>query len=888
MLSFREYLNRGQQPQQSAPSAQLRTVSQPKQSLNFLEKGVSAVSNFLGGFAQPKQIIGKTLGGIGTQITPTIKKVFDSGLVGVNGATGPSLQQNIASIAQKFPDTTVKVNETKKQGFGKYEASLGPIKVPVSEMGAKALPFISSMPGEIIRSYGRTADRDALPKTIEGARKLPEQVAQAVKDPKKGLEILNNPAVENALNASDVFTLGAGTVIKSGLRKGLTRTAGKELVEEGAEKGIREGVEKAIKAVPSLDKIDIQEGLKAITRFDDLRGNAKYVAGQGIEDERFIRELASDYIDPKFATEAPTENVAQELLNAIRVEQKKPTVTLSPDTSIVENKRVIKPLPQSPLEKVIAALNEAKPLQKGQEAAYREARGRRILQAQQAVENAGGGREGAIARLSSFKGELAPKAQFEGIESSLEAGDIDALHNMINENKVITEFEKIPASKGLEKLFKGQVPVKNELKLLDEVFGTDFTNAALSNLSTMQKIGNMAADVLNVPRSIMSSTDLSAPLRQGVVMAPSHPKDFLRSFKNMFGYTFSQKKFDNFYKELPKRPNYPKMRDSGLDITNVGPISAREEAFQSNLAEKIPFLGSLVKASGRGYTGFLNNFRADLFDTLYKNGVKLGKGDDPVYLRSLANFINTATGRGELRNIPGIGKQLEASAPILNASFFSPRLIASRISFFNPAYYARMEPTVRKEAAKSIVAFVGSGMTILGLAALAGAEVETDPTSADFGKIKVGNTRYDIWGGFQPYATFIARMLLGRQKSTTTGGTFKYGEGYKPTTRLSTALRFAQGKLGPVPSFFVDALAGEDFEHNEFDLTETDPLKNPVTKRLVPLMFNDIVDNINEYGPLGPIISIPGFFGVGQATYQKKPSGRSSSSSKPGIGTSIR
>ena len=70
---------------------------------------------------------------------------------------------------------------------------------------------------------------------------------------------------------------------------------------------------------------------------------------------------------------------------------------------------------------------------------------------------------------------------------------------------------------------------------------------------------------------------------------------------------------------------------------------------------------------------------------------------------------------------------------------------------------------VRKEAARDLVAFLGIGASVLGLAKMAGAEIETEPTSSDFGKIKIGNTRYDIWAGFQQFARFGATLTEHRK-----------------------------------------------------------------------------------------------------------------------------
>lgn len=526
-----------------------------------------------------------------------------------------------------------------------------------------------------------------------------------------------------------------------------------------------------------------------------------------------------------------------------------------------------------PEQRLVDALSTNKGLRAKQEALYTGERSQRIAKALDAGQAAGGGEAGFYAKKGQLSGKFdVVQNENASLRSQLSQSDIDGLINKIDSSPALTDYEKIPATDALINLMqKGKIPTESELAKLNTVFKPETIKAIIGSRSTMQKIYSTAVDVGNVPRSIMSSFDFSAPLRQGSVLASSHPKEFTKAFKNMFGYAFSEKKFMQRGADILEHPNYLKAKDANLAFTVPGSVTQGEEAFMSNLAEKLPIIGRFIRGSDRAYTGFLNDLRFGTFNSLLKGGEKMGKGDDAKYLSSLGDFVNTATGRGNLANIPLAGKTLEASAPLLNAAFFSPRLIASRVSFFNPVWYAKMDPTVRKEAAKSIVAFVATGMTILGLSQLVGADkAETDPTSADFGKIKTGNTRYDIWGGFQPYATFIARMILNHQKSTTTGGTLQYGKGYKPETRYSVAGRFLQGKLSPNASLAADAMMGQDFERNKFDLTNPDLFVNPLAKRVTPLILSDLKSNIDEYGAFGPLFSIPGLFGVGGQTYRKK------------------
>jgi hypothetical protein len=43
--------------------------------------------------------------------------------------------------------------------------------------------------------------------------------------------------------------------------------------------------------------------------------------------------------------------------------------------------------------------------------------------------------------------------------------------------------------------------------------------------------------------------------------------------------------------------------------------------------------------------------------------------------------------------------------------------------------------------------------------------VEIDPRSTDFGKIKVGNIRWDIWGGFQQWVRVASQLATGERKT---------------------------------------------------------------------------------------------------------------------------
>lgn len=519
---------------------------------------------------------------------------------------------------------------------------------------------------------------------------------------------------------------------------------------------------------------------------------------------------------------------------------------------------------QVTIGKLLDTMKKAKPIRAETERLFTQERAIRAAKGTEALEAVPGER-GFFAALSRLKGEL-PKAQFEPIRGRLIQEEIDDLFDYIKNFQGLDFYDKISTMHGLQKVLGeagGAIPQENELKLLRTVFGEDFVREILRKRPIGEKILQGIADTFNIPRALMSSVDMSAPLRQGLILSIHKPQKALSAFGQMFRYFFDERYFQAAMDDILKRPTAPLMKESKLYIADVTgqaiTLAQKEERFLSNFAAKIPVIGKLVKASERAYAGFLNKLRADIFDDISKEYMRGGitPENNPEVFRRLAEFINVMSGRGDL-------KKLAPAGPIWNAVFFSPRFMWSRLQMMNPYWYFSQPPVVRKEAAKAMVKFIGTGLGILTLAKLGGAEVEDDPRSSDFGKIKLGNARWDIWAGFQQWVRFTAQMMTGEVKSITTGQIRPLTKKEFPfTTRLDHFFRFLRGKLAPVPSFITDLLQGETLIGKDVTLDQE------TYEKIVPIYIQDLADAVRELGVTGVFaVGVPGFFGIGTQVFQ--------------------
>jgi len=352
---------------------------------------------------------------------------------------------------------------------------------------------------------------------------------------------------------------------------------------------------------------------------------------------------------------------------------------------------------------------------------------------------------------------------------------------------------------------------------------------------------------------LLATADLSATLRQGILLTFGQPVQTSKAFLSELKVIFSEKN----YKEIDTLVHNMVYAEKGeqhklylAPIEEAAKISTLEESYMGRVIERVPIIGQIVRASERAYNTFLNVQRAEVWSYWCRKWENTGKTwkdyDD------LASFINHATGRGDLG-------ALENAGAWLNAAFFAPRYLASRIQA--PLDLITSTPAVRKVVARNLIAFVATGMSALALASLAGAETEDDPRSADFGKIKIGNTRIEFWGGYLPYVRFLTQVITEQRKVTKTGAMVD-------VDWTDVVSMFVRSKLAPIPGLVWDLKEGQTFIGEELTPENAPQI---LYEKLTPMFAQDLADALNDANTSTAEATAYGLmaaFGIGVQTYE--------------------
>ncbi|MDR2223570.1 MAG: hypothetical protein LBE34_12700 [Flavobacteriaceae bacterium] len=380
----------------------------------------------------------------------------------------------------------------------------------------------------------------------------------------------------------------------------------------------------------------------------------------------------------------------------------------------------------------------------------------------------------------------------------------------------------------------------------------EFEKEELRKRGIPTKVIDIVFKTFGTIKGLKATADLSALLRQGIMLGLINPKEFGKSAVNMHKFAFSNDYYKKWMSKLESSKDYINIIEDGVFIAdNTVQRLRQEEAFMDSMLSKIPIVGNITGGSERAYSGFLNMLRVEVYRKYAAEHEAFGytRENDPEVFKAIGSLINSATLRGpSITTDPTINRAL-------NVVFFSPKAITAPLGLLKTAFNSKASPIIRKRAVASFVALAGYNIVMTQILAMAWnllvkrddedeeATVDYNPVSTDFAKLKIGKKRYDTTAGIGIQMRTLARFLSNRKSQGIDYDTMTFEE--LNSDRFNDLGRFFLNKFSPAVSTTVKTLNGkhpEDFYKDLEDATTWD-----FTKALfIPIGIADIIEAINN------------------------------------------
>lgn len=375
-------------------------------------------------------------------------------------------------------------------------------------------------------------------------------------------------------------------------------------------------------------------------------------------------------------------------------------------------------------------------------------------------------------------------------------------------------------------------------------------------------------------RVMMTMGDLSATFRQGGIAALSHPKLMAGSgIPNMLTALKSKDGLARIERELENIQNYDLSRAGGL---SVGSAKGIEEFYDSKWVRKLPGAKQAADISERAFTSYIETMRLHLFNSMYYAAGGPSKVDMEGVER-IAKMANVFTGVGTSKS--------QMIQQVMNAHswFFAPKWMLSRFQFLYEGMkipvdeikdvvlrdqHAKQMRSVRRAVAREYARYAAGLSVVAGMVIAMGGEMEKDPRSSDFGKVKFGNSRFDLASGLAQPIVLTSRLVSGKTKSSVSGEiTSIRGDDvpYGKPDAAEIASRFVRGKSSPAVSAILDLAAGKNIVGEDADILTV------AGSRIAPLSLASMYEQMKEYGvPKGAALSLLEMLGVSLQTYESR------------------
>lgn len=501
----------------------------------------------------------------------------------------------------------------------------------------------------------------------------------------------------------------------------------------------------------------------------------------------------------------------------------------------------------------------------------------RAAMAQKAYEsvlaNGGTQSEAEAALRNSLGGEYA-KAEYQGRGFNFDTPDGKRLTSIIDQFYAGRTFDAMNTRESFNRLFNygteggPNVLQPGDVKRVRRFFNQMVPDANLGDgveqairdaMDETVDTGGKVKRLLGLQRSLKFTADVGSIMRQSQGGGFIHPINWAKSIKEGFGAMFNPSKYDDIVKsfESDRYANYMSDR-LGVDLTM---LKGGEEQFRNaDWAKKIPGVNKVVDASERFFNVQTNKLRyynaKGMIDTAggiaELEKVASDTSNPDAFLKAIGSAGNTITGRGQ------VGKLGAPEAAWLNEVFTSPKGLAARVQRLNPKWYydlMKTNPMAGKEAIKSLVVQSAVTASALGAAAATG--------HYENGKIRVGNTRYDITGGVASiFSTLndIHNYMTGATKTT------PFANAEDEATKwfknqLTPGINMAFGMIGYHPNKngqFVDRYG------NPFDPTRM------AIDNLAPVNVAGLYNDLKSGTPIGQTVANAALDtgGINANTYQ--------------------
>lgn len=466
------------------------------------------------------------------------------------------------------------------------------------------------------------------------------------------------------------------------------------------------------------------------------------------------------------------------------------------------------------------------------------------------------GFDDAQAELAAEKRDQRIESGTEKLKAKLEAGDVD--------KPIRKDPPRSKETNRLEAERRQVVAEINQMRLADE----------RAQEGVIKRNLRRVWEVASLQRGIFLGLDLPPLLRQAGFVSLGHPVMAAKAFAKTVKAFRSDLKSQEVMAEIASRDNAKNgayKRDMNLELSD---LHSQDEFVQSSYLKKIPVFSGLQ----RWHSAFLTKLRADLYDSL---SAGLSKTGTPTAAEGaiIGNAVNVFTGKGNLG-------RYEQAVGSLNNVFLAPKWVVSRFQTaslqplrFGAAKHG-MQAQARKAVAKEYARMLAGVATVYGLVSLAKAagaqigDVETDTTSADFGEIRIGNTRLNPLAGLSQVIRFVSRLGQGEQQVINTKKDGTEVKSRMPTRMGDTAASEFRKKLAPIPS---NVWTGTELYRKSIGKGKGPPKPYPQSAQeqaiegLVPLTPQEIKKAIDDLGlPGGVAVGLWAMIGGGAKTYDRK------------------